>query len=687
MGQGCELLTCRQYCNEGVKVPHMSELSAKVRSALDAAVAAIGGSAREGQIEMAEAVANALTDRHHLMVQAGTGTGKSLAYLIPALVHGRKVLVATATLALQRQLVDRDLPAVVPALEKVLGRSITFGIYKGVGNYICLQKMNADEVDPDGELLLESSYLEKDAKRLIAWAKTPGVSGDRDDAPEIDRRVWAANSLSGRECVGADACAWGAQCFSAKAKLKAQEADVVVTNHTLLAIEIVDAHPILPECDAVVLDEAHEFMDRTTQAVTEELTAARVQRAAAMARKYLPGKVSDTLTSAGDSFDDAMSDYGEQMKSEFGSNGRLDEIPSSLEAPIRRLKEAATALVQLIAADDGIVDPDENAERARVRGAVNEIATTAGKLLKMGDEHVLWYEPTFSTLHLAPLSVSQVLRSNLLTRKPVIATSATLTVGNSFDAMARSIGFLVGADGDEEVGNDQIDPANVQMLDVGSPFDFANQGVLYLPKHLPEPGREGPSQEALDELGELIDAAGCRTLALFSSWRGVEAADAHLRKVLVDLPISIITQKRGDAVGPLVERFAKDETSILLGTISLWQGVDVPGNSCILVAIDRIPFPRPDEPVMSARSSQADASGGSGFMQVSVPRAALLLAQGTGRLIRSIEDRGVVAILDSRIVTKRYGSVLLNSMPPLWRTSDGATVRDSLRRLANSVAE
>ena len=665
----------------------MSELSAKVRTALDAAVAAIGGSAREGQIEMAEAVANALTDRHHLMVQAGTGTGKSLAYLIPALVHGRKVLVATATLALQRQLVDRDLPAVVPALEKVLGRSITFGIYKGVGNYICLQKMNADEVDPDGELLLESSYLEKDAKRLIAWAKTPGVSGDRDDAPEVDRRVWAANSLSGRECVGADACAWGAQCFSAKAKLKAQEADVVVTNHTLLAIEIVDAHPILPECDAVVLDEAHEFMDRTTQAVTEELTAARVQRAAAMARKYLPGKVSDTLTSAGDSFDDAMSDYGEQMKSEFGSNGRLDEIPSSLEAPIRRLKEAATALVQLIAADDGIVDPDENAERARVRGAVNEIATTAGKLLKMGDEHVLWYEPTFSTLHLAPLSVSQVLRSNLLTRKPVIATSATLTVGNSFDAMARSIGFLVGADGDEEVGNDQIDPANVQMLDVGSPFDFANQGVLYLPKHLPEPGREGPSQEALDELGELIDAAGGRTLALFSSWRGVEAADAHLRKVLVDLPISIITQKRGDAVGPLVERFAKDETSILLGTISLWQGVDVPGNSCILVAIDRIPFPRPDEPVMSARSSQADASGGSGFMQVSVPRAALLLAQGTGRLIRSIEDRGVVAILDSRIVTKRYGSVLLNSMPPLWRTSDGATVRDSLRRLANSVAE
>ncbi|MDA2993652.1 MAG: ATP-dependent DNA helicase [Actinomycetota bacterium] len=659
----------------------MSDLSAQVRKALDAAVAAIGGAPREGQIEMAEAVANALTDRHHLMVQAGTGTGKSLAYLVPALVHGRKVLVATATLALQRQLVERDLPAVVPALEKVLGREITYGIYKGVGNYICLQKMNTEEPDPDGEVLLEISHLGKDAQRLRAWAKTPGVSGDRDDAPDVDRRVWAANSLSGRECVGADVCNYGSQCFAAKAKLKAQSADVVITNHTLLAIEIVDSHPILPERDAVILDEAHEFMDRTTQAVTEELTSARVIRAAAMARKHMPGKLSDALTKAADNFHDAMADYGDQIRGDFSAQGRLEEIPSSLEAPIRKVKDAAAAIVQIINADDEIVDSDAIAERARVKGAVSEINTTCGKLLKMGNTHVLWYEPTFSTLHLAPLSVSEVLRTNLLTKTPVIATSATLTVGNGFDAMARSIGFVVGSDADSESEDGDIDPANVQMLDVGSPFDFANQGVLYMPKHLPEPGRDGPSQEVLTELGELIDAAGGRTLALFSSWRGVEAADAHLRDVLKELPITVITQKRGDAVGPLVERFAKDETSILLGTMSLWQGVDVPGNSCILVAIDRIPFPRPDEPVMSARASLADAAGGSGFMQVSLPRAALLLAQGTGRLIRSVDDRGVVAILDSRIVTKRYGSVLLNSMPPLWRTSDGEVVRESLRRL------
>lgn len=663
----------------------MSDMSKKVREALDVAVEAIGGAPREGQIEMAEAVANALTDRHHLMVQAGTGTGKSLAYLIPGIVHGRKVLVATATLALQRQLVDRDLPAVVPALEKLLGREVTYAIYKGVGNYICLQKMNSEDVDPDGELVLDVSSLEKDAKRLIAWAKTPGVSGDRDDAPEVDRRVWAANSVSGRECVGADVCAFGSQCFAANAKGKAQSADVVVTNHTLLAIEIMDLHPILPERDCIILDEAHEFMDRATQAVTDELTSGRVLRAAAMARKFMPGKLADAFHKAANDFHESMVDYGESVRSELGSQGRLEQIPQSLESPIRKVRESAQAITQYLSADDEIIDTDAMAERARVKGAVNEVSTTAATLLKLGDGLVLWYEPTFSTLHLAPLSVSDVLRENMLKQTPVIATSATLTVGNSFNSLAKSIGFIVGEDLNAELSEGELDPGNVQMLDVGSPFDFANQGVLYMPKHLPEPGRDGPSMEVLTELGELIDAAGGRTLALFSSWRGVEAADAHFRKVLAELPIKIITQKRGDAVGPLVARFAKDETSVLLGTMSLWQGVDVPGNSCILVAIDRIPFPRPDEPVMSARASQADAAGGSGFMQVSLPRAALLLAQGTGRLIRSVDDRGVVAILDSRIVTKRYGSVLLNSMPPLWRTSDKAVVQDSLKRLNESL--
>ena len=295
----------------------------KMRKALDAAVEAIGGQPREGQIEMAEAVANALSNRHHLLVQAGTGTGKSLAYLVPALVHGKKVLVATATLALQRQLVERDLPKIKGALEKELGRELTFAVYKGVGNYLCLQKMNSAEQDPDSEVLLEIGSLEKDAKRLRAWAQTPGISGDRDDAPDVDRRVWYANSVSGRECIGKDDCAFGSQCFAVNAKAKAQTADVVVTNHTLLAIEIVDSHPILPERDAVILDEAHEFMDRTTQAVTEELTVARVERAAKMAKRHLPGKASDAFGKAADVFAQALTDFASDVRSDPTKAGRL----------------------------------------------------------------------------------------------------------------------------------------------------------------------------------------------------------------------------------------------------------------------------------------------------------------------------------------------------------------------------
>ena len=661
-----------------------------VQEALDAAVVAIGGQAREGQIEMAEAVANALTDRHHLLVQAGTGTGKSLAYLVPAIVHGKKVLVATATLALQRQLVERDLPKIKPALEKVLKRDLTFAVYKGVGNYLCLQKMNGAISDPDGEILMEIGALEKDQKRLRAWAQTPGVSGDRDDAPDVDRRVWYANSVSGRECIGKEECTFGSQCFSANAKAKAQTADVVVTNHTLLAIEIVDSHPILPERDAIILDEAHEFMDRTTQAVTEELTAGGVERAAKMAAKHMPNKTTLAFAKAADEFAEAIGDFAKDVRVDPSRAGRLPELPASLVAPIRKVKEASAAVIALIQADSDVIDPDAMAQRARVKGATNEVQQIASKMLRPGAHQVMWFEPTFSTLYLAPLAVSGVLRANLLTQSPVIATSATLTIGKSFDAIAKSIGFVVGSEVDEEESeaqNGEIDPANVQMLDVGSPFDFAAQGMLYLPRHIPEPGRDGPSLDALTELGELIEAAGGRTLALFSSWRGVEMADEHLRKVLADLKLPIITQKRGDSVGPLVERFAKDPSSILLGTIGLWQGIDFPGPSCTLVAIDRIPFPRPDEPVMAARSAEADAAGGSGFMQVSLPRAALLLAQGTGRLIRSIDDRGVVAILDSRIVSKQYGSTLLNSMPPFYRTSDGAVIKDALKRLNQQFTE
>ena len=652
--------------------------------ALDAAVESIGGTPREGQRTMALAIADAIESENHLLVQAGTGTGKSLAYLIPALASGKRALVATATLALQRQLIERDLPRIKSAVEKSLGREVSFAIYKGVGNYLCKQKLFGSS-DADSEILVEISTLEEQAKRLKDWSKIAGISGDRDDAPEVDRRVWAASSVSGRECVGAEDCAYGSTCFAVLAKAKAQSADIVVTNHTLLAIEVVDSHPILPDRDVVILDEAHEFSDRTTQAVTEELTAQRVLRAATMYRKFSGERgagLSQDLIVAAEEFEEAIAQYRDDFLSgndrgqdrgqdRSSEERRLEELPISLLDPIRSIKDATEAISQRLSADDEIVDGDVLAERARVKGAINEIKTVTSKMIRAREGNVLWFEPTYSTLYLAPLSVSEVLADNLFSAGPVIATSATMTVSRSFESVKRNLGIA------------EIE--DLTTLDVGTPFDFEKQGMLYLASHLPEPTREGPTREALDELAELIEAADGRTLALFSSWRGVEAADLHLRKVLFDLEIPIITARRGDPVGSLVERFAKEERSVLIGTISLWQGVDVPGSSCILVAIDRIPFPRPDDPVMAARSRQADSEGGSGFMQVSLPRAALLLAQGSGRLIRSHEDRGVVAILDSRITKKRYGEILINSMPPLWRTEDPELVRDSLRRLRESL--
>ncbi|MFM7463304.1 MAG: ATP-dependent DNA helicase, partial [Actinomycetota bacterium] len=418
----------------------------KMLDALDAAVESIGGSPREGQRNMALAVADAIESEAHLLVQAGTGTGKSLAYLIPALASGKRALVATATLALQRQLIERDLPRIKSAIEKSLGREITFAIYKGVGNYLCKQKLFGGS-DADSELLIEVSTLEEQAKRLKDWSKIAGISGDRDDAPEVDRRVWAASSVSGRECVGADDCVYGSTCFAVVAKAKAQSADIVVTNHTLLAIEVVDSHPILPDRDVVILDEAHEFSDRTTQAVTEELTAQRVLRAATMYRKFSgergAGPAQD-LTVAAEEFEEAIAQYRDDFLSggdRSSEERRLEELPTALLDPIRSIKDATEAISQRLSADDEILEGDVLAERARVKGAINEIKTVTQKMMRAREGSVLWFEPTYSTLYLAPLSVSEVLADNLFSSGPVIATSATMTVSRSFEPVKRNLGI------------------------------------------------------------------------------------------------------------------------------------------------------------------------------------------------------------------------------------------------------
>ena len=655
-----------------------------VSQALQRAVVGVSGEHRPGQLAMAEAVAHTLAGERTLLVQAGTGTGKSLAYLTPAILYALgqsehttrsgPVIIATATLALQRQLVERDLPRLADALEPLLARRPTFAVLKGRHNYVCKDKLNRDAPEDDGDAALfetPRSALGRQAKALREWADST-TTGDRDELTDaVPAQLWRALSVQRRECVGVAKCAFGQECFVESARDAAREADIIVTNHAMLAVHLIEQIPVLPEHDAIVVDEAHELVDRTTSSATVELTGAAVDRAAARAGRLLDGDLVERVSEAAALLSSAL----DELVDSPTSTVQLRELPGQLFLALTRVREATSRAVAALTAErDG--DSEDAGARQRARGALEEAHDIAGELLAMSERDVVWVSATArgsAAVHLAPLSVAAVLRDRLFADRAVVLTSATVTLGGSFTPLAQSVGL-------------STEPtADFEALDVGSPFDHRRQGILYCPAHLPPPGPDGPTGAALAELADLIEAAGGRTLALFSSWRGVETAAEYLQAAFVQRGlgdgIDLIVQQRGDAVGQLVERFAADESSCLLGTLSLWQGVDVPGASCSLVTIDRLPFPRPDEPVTSARSRAADESGSNGFMSVSLPRAALLLAQGAGRLIRSSDDRGVIAVLDSRLANARYGSYLRSSLPPYWWTTDRDAIRLALTRL------
>lgn len=623
---------------------------------------------------MAHAVAEAIASGQHLLVQAGTGTGKSLAYLVPAILHalaedGEPVVVATATLALQRQLIERDLPRLAEALDPILPRPVEFAVLKGRHNYVCRERLNRDGSDAtaDDDGLFAVGRLGQQARALRSWAEKSDT-GDRDDYPDtIDPRVWRGMSVSGRECIGRQRCSWGDECFAEQARERAERADIIVTNHAMLSIDAITGLPLLPPHGTVIVDEGHELVDRATTAATQELSARMVERASGLARRLVDPDVTELL-------DDAAGALGETLSmASMAARGpqRLVEMPRDLLLALTMVRDAGHRALGALASSS---DSESQVQRHRARAAVSEVHEVAGRLVALADGDVAWIDAGTArapSVHVAPLHVGPLLGGTVFGDRPVVVTSATLTVGGSFDSLSTSLGL----DDDTWAG-----------LDVGSPFDYARQGILYVPAHLPPPGREGVADEVLAELVDLIDAAGGRTLALFSSWRGVERAAEVVRARFEgreDRPI--LVQQKGDAVGELVRRFSDDHRSTLLGTMSLWQGVDVPGGACTLVVIDRIPFPRPDDPVVSARQRAVDDAGRSGFREVSVPRAALLLAQGTGRLIRGSGDRGVVAVLDSRLATAGYGRTITASLPPFWMTTDPVVVRESLSRLDASI--
>nr|WP_246303786.1 ATP-dependent DNA helicase [Nocardioides thalensis] len=644
---------------------------------------------------MAEAVASAFAGHQHLLVQAGTGTGKSLGYLVPALLHDRRVVVATATLALQHQLVERDIPRLVNAVGSTPGVDASYAVLKGRSNYACLHRIREGAPDDQGELIQAEQAMGSMGKKVLElreWAEGQldvDGAGEKDAAPRHTEKEWRQVSVSARECLGAAKCPYGDECFAERAREKAQKSHLIVTNHSLLAIDAIEGIPMIPEYDAVVIDEAHELTARVTQAATDELWASEVDRAARRAARHVDGKEADDLADAGDALRAAIGET---------SSGRLLSVPEELADALVLVRDAARACVSAFPKGDGGDSGSPDAGLTQAKGMVQEVFATAERMAANADTDVMWLTEGTERLppHLciAPLQVWGQMRDKLLADKTVVMTSATLMLGGDFNVIATSVGLkpserrtgtLRGANGHSSGSESAENGADAEPwigLDVGSPFDYGKQAILYVARHLPQPGRDGLGKAQLDEIVELVDAAEGRTLGLFSSRRAAEAAAEEVRARLPHLT----TLAQGDAQLPeLARQFVADPHTCLFGTLGLWQGLDVPGDTCQLVLIDRIPFPRPDDPLMSARQRAADQAGGNGFMQVAATHAALLLAQGAGRLIRTHTDRGVVAVLDPRLVTARYGSFLKASLPPMWSTTDPQVVRQALKRLAGKV--
>jgi ATP-dependent DNA helicase DinG len=664
-----------------------------VTDLLDLAVTDLGGARRPGQVRMAEAVRDAMDSGVHLAVQAGTGTGKSLAYLVPAVRHaierGTTVVVSTATIALQRQLIERDLPRLASALKGKLGRAPAFAILKGRRNYLCLLRAQGDAPADPADMLFDpgaASAVGRQVQRLHEWAAQT-KTGDRDElVPGVEDRAWRQVSVSATECIGVQRCPFGSRCYAEQAREVAGEADIVVTNHALLAIDAIENFIVLPEHDVVIIDEAHELVDRVTSVAADELSAAAVEAAARRCGKLVDEKLITRLREAGTALERDLATV---------PAGRLDVLPEPLAVSLAALRDAAGgcgAGVRALSAG-GDTDTDQVTAARAASAALEDIARAADQMLRAfaadvaARPDVVWLDrpPEESSrpvaLRVAPLEVGGLLAERLFGRRTVTLTSATLSLGGSFEPLARQWGLPLAAVPEPAAPADGEHSLSWIGLDVGSPFDHPRSGILYLARHLPPPGRDGLPDAYLTELTELIAAAGGRTLGLFSSMRAARQAADRLREPLGELGLPLLCQGE-DSTSLLVGKFAADEPTCLFGTISLWQGVDVPGRSLQLVVIDRIPFPRPDDPLASARQRTVAARGGNGFMDVAAAQAALLLAQGAGRLLRTMTDRGVVAVLDPRLATARYAGFLRASLPPFWTTTDPQVVRGALRRLA-----
>ena len=678
------------------------ELDQQIRAV--AASLPTGGEERPGQLQMARAVARALLLDRHLVVQAGTGTGKSLAYLLPLVRAGRKAVVATATKHLQDQLASKDLPQLATTLGA--GRRFDFAVLKGRANYLCRQRLVElsagivpgtgngaavaamlfdAEAEDEGEGVDGQSAIggvvpvrvpagaavggavADQVQRLIEWSQETD-SGDRAEAPfEPDQRAWANVSVTARECPGAYRCPSGPDCFAELARARATAADVVVVNMHLYAAHLAADGAVLPEHDVVVFDEAHALEDVMTDGLGVDLTPGRLRAAASSSRRLCPpdeATVADGVAEVADRLDQVLSPLVGRRVLRQGGTSDDGKAPAVVEddadSELRAVLELAAGRLRALSGTlrragtgpaDGKVGasgPDDSARRARAMLACAHLLDDVLTLGDLGSDQVAWVEAAgpvgrWRSLRGAPVEVGDILAARLWPSVTAVLTSATVP-----PLLRRRLG-IPGGSSDE--------------LDVGSPFPYETNALLYCAAQLPD-RRLGESEPALrDELGALIAAAGGRTLALFTSWRAMRQAAEYLRG---RLPFPILAQ--GDLPKPaLVSAFAGEESACLFATMSFWQGLDVPGPTLSLLAIDRLPFPRPDDPLLQARRELA---GPAAFRLVDLPRAATLLAQGAGRLIRSSTDRGVVAVLDRRLARAGYGAELRAALPPMTFTTD-----------------
>ena len=627
----------------------MPEIAA-VEEALEAAVSALedGGERRPGQREMCEAVAEAMDSGRHLVVAAGTGTGKSLAYLVPLVMGEGPSVVATATKTLQDQLVEKDLPQLADAL----GLPVRFAVLKGRSNYLCVQRLK--EHTEDDQLSLDIAEGSKaEISRLAAWAGQTDT-GDRAELDfEPSHAAWDALSVSGRECPGAQRCPSGSTCFAEKARNNANTADIVVVNTHLYCLHLFSETPLLPEHNTVVVDEAHGLEDIVSDTAGLSLTGGRFDELARSIRSVVAqSAAADEVADAGLRLREALAPF------------RDKPLPAPLPEELQDVAVLARGRVEQAAGELRAVPDDAPGDvgprKLRAVLAAGALMEDLARAVESQATEVAWVSGPESSpaWRIAPIQLGELLSERLWEHTTAVLTSATIPM---------NLGEILG-----------LAPDDHDAINVGSPFDYEANTLLYCAKHLPDPRSPGYESAIHEELAALITAAGGRTLALFTSYRALDRAVEVLREEL-DFPIY---SQRDLPKAELLRRFAAEVESCLFATMSMWQGVDVPGEALSLVAIDRLPFPRPDDPLLEARRERY---GRNAFRLIDLPRAATRLAQGAGRLIRRTTDRGVVAVLDPRMATAGYRWELVNALPPFPRTAERDQAETMLRMIRDGA--